>query len=70
MCLTIPKKVISVIDNVVVVELPDGSRQEVKTIVKLSVGDYCINQQNIIIEKMGIDSANELLELMNERRKI
>jgi hydrogenase maturation factor len=70
MCLTIPKKVISVIDNVVVVELPDGSRQEVKTIVKLSVGDYCITQQNIIIEKMGIDSANELLELMNERRKI
>lgn len=64
MCLTIPKKVVSLDNNLATVSLPDGSRQEVKTIVELAVGDFVVTQQNIVIEKMDPEEAQEVLKML------
>ena len=42
--------------------LPDGSRQTVKTIVDLAIGDYVLIQQNVAIEKMEPEEAQTLLQ--------
>lgn len=65
MCLTIPKKVLEIKENSVVVEKPDGTRQEIKSIIKLKAGDFCLTQQNIVIQKIGKREAREILKLIN-----
>jgi hydrogenase maturation factor len=64
MCLTIPKKVISIYKDNIVVELPNGSRQTVKTIVELSPGDFCLTQQNVVVEKIDNNEAEEVLRFL------
>jgi hydrogenase maturation factor len=63
MCLTIPKKVIEIKGDEVVVEAPNGSRQTVKSIVDLTVGDFCLTQQNVAIYKLDEKEAEEVLGL-------
>ncbi|MFA6973904.1 MAG: HypC/HybG/HupF family hydrogenase formation chaperone [Parcubacteria group bacterium] len=63
MCLTIPKKVVAVGKEIFIVETFDGTRQEVKSIVELSVGDFCITQQNVVIQKMTDEDAKEIFEI-------
>jgi len=67
MCLTIPKKVIEINENSVVVEDFKGSRQELKTIVELAIGDFVLSQQNIIIEKMEESEAKEILNILDSK---
>lgn len=64
MCLTIPKKVIEIRKNSVIVEMYDGDRQELKSMVELTIGDFVISQQNMVIEKMEKDEAIEILKLI------
>lgn len=64
MCLTLPKKVVEIIDNSVIVESYNGDRQEMKTMIELSVGDFVISQQNIILEKISKEYAEETLNLV------
>lgn len=64
MCLTIPKKVVEIRENSVVVESHDGNRQEMKTLIELTIGDFVISQQNIILEKMSKKYAEEMLTLI------
>ena len=72
MCLTIPKKVISIEGNSVVVENPNGDRQTVKSIVELNAGDFCLTQQNVAIEKIDDEHSKEIFNIMkgkfNERK--
>jgi hydrogenase maturation factor len=66
MCLTIPKKVIAVFeDGSIELELHDGSRQKVKTMVDLEIADYCLTQQNIAIEKITAKEAKEILKILD-----
>ena len=67
MCLTIPKKVVEIRENSVIVENHDGDRQELKTIVKLTVGDFVLSQQNVVIEKMDKQEAEEILDIINRK---
>lgn len=65
MCLTIPKKVISIGENnMVTVELPDGTRQDVKTIVELKPGDFCLTQQNVAIERVEENDIKEIFNIL------
>jgi len=64
MCLTIPKKVVKVDSGSVTVELFDGTRQTVKSIVGLSVDDFCITQQGIAIQQISTEEAKEIFEIM------
>lgn len=64
MCLTLPKKVIEIKENSVIVENYNGDRQELKTIVELAVGDFVISQQNIVLEVVPKEYAEEMLNLV------
>ena len=70
MCLTIPKKVLEIRENSVVVETYSGVRQELKSMIDLSIGDSVLSQSNIIIEKIDAAEADEILKLLpNEEAK-
>ena len=64
MCLTIPKKVFEIRENSVIVEQYDGSRQEMKTMIELSVGDFVLSKQNIIFEKIEDREAQEIIKII------
>lgn len=64
MCLTIPKKIIKITGNEVIVETPSGDRQNLKSIVDLEVGDYCLSQQGIITQKIDNKEAEEILNIL------
>jgi len=64
MCLTIPKKVVEVNGDSVVVETHDGDRQTLKTLVGLSVGDFILSQQNVAIEKIEREYAEEIFTII------
>jgi hydrogenase maturation factor len=67
MCLTIPKKVMSVSGQVIKV-LPYNSRkiQEVLTIIKVKKDDWVFTQNNIIINKISDKQAQEIINLMKK----
>lgn len=67
MCLAIPKKVISVEKEKIIVELPDGNRQAVKSIVELNAGDFCLTQQNVAIERIEEEDYEEIFNIMKEK---
>lgn len=66
-CLTIPKKVLEIKENSVIVENHNGDRQELKTIVELAIGDFVLSSQNIIIEKMDKTQAEEILNIIHRQ---
>ena len=70
MCLTIPKKVISQKGDFIILEAPDGTRQEVKSLVPLKAGDYCFTQQNIAIEKINEKEALQIINIIKDIKKI
>lgn len=65
MCITIPKRVVEVKDDCVVVETHTGDRQKLKTLVKsLQVGDFIVSQQNIAIDKVEKKYAQEIFDMI------
>jgi hydrogenase maturation factor len=64
MCLTIPKKVLEIREKSVIVEDHVGHRQEMKTLIELAIGDFVVSQQNIILEKMSKEYAEEMLKIV------
>lgn len=64
MCLTIPKKVLEINGGTVVVEDHNGARQELKTLIELSIGDFVMSQQNVVIEKMEKEQAQEIFNII------
>ena len=71
MCLTIPQKVIEIQKNgQVVLELFDGTRQTVKSIVKLKVGDFCKTAQNVAIEKIASKDAKQIFKILKGEAKL
>jgi hydrogenase maturation factor len=66
MCLTIPKKVISIKNNGIIVENLNGKKQKAGSIMKVNVGDNVLTQNNIIIQKISKKQAKELANLFNK----
>lgn len=46
------------------VENPFGARQKVKSIIDLEVGDYCLIQQSVAIDKLEKKEAQKLLKML------
>ena len=67
MCLTIPKKVIEINGNSVVVQTHAGDRQTLKSLIELSIGDFIISQQNVVIEKVDKKYAEEIFDMINTK---
>lgn len=63
-CLTIPKKVIEIKKDTLIIENPTGVRQEVKSIVELNAGDFCLTQQNVAVRKLGRKEAREIFKII------
>jgi hydrogenase maturation factor len=68
MCLTIPKKVISVGKGSVKV-CSDKSRkaEKVGTILKIKKGDWVLTQNNVIINKITPTQAREIHDLFKKK---
>ena len=69
MCLTIPKKVVEINGNSVVVETHSGDRQTLKTLVELAIGDFVLSQQNVIVEKIDSQYAEEIFNIIKQGKK-
>lgn len=52
---------LSINEGEIEVELPDGGRQKVKTIVGLTVGDFVLTHQNVAIEKIEQADAEAII---------
>lgn len=68
MCLTIPQKIVEILSSgEVMVEDHAGNRRKLKTLIELAVGDFVISQQNIVLEKMEREYAEEIFKLINTK---
>ncbi len=67
MCLTIPKKVISIKKGIVrILPFNGKEEQEAKTIIKIKKGDWVLTQNSIIINKLSPRQASEICNLFNK----
>lgn len=64
MCLTIPKKVVALKEDMVILEKLDGTKQEAKSIIPVSLGDFVLTQQNVIVEKLDDQGYQEVLSII------
>ncbi|MFZ5982020.1 MAG: HypC/HybG/HupF family hydrogenase formation chaperone [Patescibacteria group bacterium] len=69
MCLTIPKKVVSISNGKAVLENPDGSRQEAGSLLELNEGDFVFAQGGVVIQKISSKEAQEILGLLGTVKK-
>lgn len=68
MCLTIPKRVVSLKGGIIkITPFNDKKEQEVKTIVKVKKGDWVMTQNGIIINKISSLQASEICNLFNKK---
>jgi hydrogenase maturation factor len=68
MCLTIPKKVISVREGIIkIMSFNDRKEQEAKTIIKVKKGEWVLTQNGIIISKLTSRQASEICNLFNKK---
>lgn len=51
------------------VENPEGVRQKVKSIVELKVGEYCLTQQNVVVQKIDRKYVNMIIKILNKGEK-
>ncbi|MDO8529386.1 MAG: HypC/HybG/HupF family hydrogenase formation chaperone [bacterium] len=65
MCLTIPKKVLSEENGYYVISKDKKSKQKVKSIIKIRVGDFVLTQNNVIIQKITKKQAGEINKLLS-----
>lgn len=70
MCLAIPKKVLQIKENSVILEDICGNRQEMKTLIELAIGDFVISQNNMVIEKMDAEFAREIFDMIGKKELI
>jgi hydrogenase maturation factor len=64
MCLTIPKKVVAIAGPEITVENRDQSREQVRSLIEVAIGDFVVVENNIIIEKINQDKINEFLQIL------
>ncbi|HLN19101.1 MAG TPA: HypC/HybG/HupF family hydrogenase formation chaperone [Patescibacteria group bacterium] len=66
MCLSIPKKVISVGKMIKIQPYNSKKIQEAPAIIKVKKGDWVFTQNNIIIDKISNNQAQEIINLMKK----
>ena len=62
MCLAIPRKVIQVDGNEVVIEI-DNEKRKVMSLLSLEPGEYVIVNSGIVIEKISNEDAENALKI-------
>jgi len=69
MCLTIPGKVIEINENEFVIEYPTEKRTVNNSIVNVSIGDYVIVSNKIIIDMILKERVDKFYEMIKDVRK-
>ncbi len=72
MCLTIPKRVLSVSKKGILIESinnSDGQVQNVSSIIKIKKGDIVLTQGGIITTKITANQLNEINKIINSYKK-
>ena len=64
MCLTIPKKVLSIKKNVILVKTDTG-QQPVGTLLPVKKGNWVLTQNGVIIKKITPQQAKEINKFIN-----
>lgn len=64
MCITIPKKIISVKKDKLIVETASGKKQEVSAIIKVKKDDWVLTQNGVIVSKITDKQAKEINKLI------
>jgi len=67
MCLSIPKQVISVKNDLVLVK-STKAKQKVGTLIKVKKGDWVLTQNNVIIKKINQKQAKEIKSLLQNAK--
>ncbi len=68
MCLTIPKRVLSIQKDFIEVASPSG-KERLGAIVKVKVGDWILSQSGVIISKISAKEARETKDLYKSMNK-
>jgi len=66
LCLTIPKKVISVKKEFIEIER-SGKKEKVGTILKVKKGDWVLTQGGVIVRKITQKQAEEINKIFNKK---
>ncbi len=66
MCLSIPGKVEKIEDGKIVINYGSEKREAETSIVDISVGDYVIVNNKIIVNKISKKEAEEFFKMINE----
>ena len=64
MCFSIPKKVIKISDTYITVENRDKSQEQARTLIDITIGDFVIVENSIIIEKIKNEKIDELFKIL------
>ncbi|MFA6146073.1 MAG: HypC/HybG/HupF family hydrogenase formation chaperone [Patescibacteria group bacterium] len=66
MCLAIPKKIISVKKNSVLLQSPNG-RETVVSLIKVKKGDWVLTQNHIVVKKINKNQAEKINKLFKSK---
>ncbi|MFA5051004.1 MAG: HypC/HybG/HupF family hydrogenase formation chaperone [Patescibacteria group bacterium] len=66
MCLAIPKKIISVKKNSVLLQSPNG-RETVISLIKVKKGDWVLTQNHIVVKKINKNQAEKINKLFKSK---
>ncbi|KKS66163.1 MAG: hypothetical protein UV36_C0034G0002 [Parcubacteria group bacterium GW2011_GWC2_42_6] len=67
MCLTIPKQVISIKGSTVKVK-SGQTQQAVGSLIKVKKGDWVLTQNEVIINKINKEKAQEILKIIDAHK--
>jgi len=66
MCLTIPKKILSINSKSIMGKSPKGKKEKITaSLVKIKKGDWVLTQNSIIVKKITSKQAAEINNLLN-----
>ena len=66
MCLNVPRKVIEIGEDGVVLDYSGESRKVEICLVDLEVGDYCLVSGGVVVSKVEEERAVKFLEALDE----
>ncbi len=65
MCLTIPKKILSISQKSIIGQSPKGKKEKITaSLIKIKKGDWVLTQNNIIVKKITSKQAAEINKLI------
>lgn len=65
MCFAIPKKVVGVRGDIVIVENKEGKRTEAVNMVEAGIGEYVIIEGNVAMEKLSSAKVGEMFTILH-----